>query len=241
MAKRLTDTEKWKKKFIKGLSTVHKLFFLYLLDNCDHAGIWHVEPEVFTARTGEELNLMEAKKDLDKHIIEFDSGEKWFIPYFVEFQYGVLNPSVNVHKSTINRLEKYNLLSEYEQYINCSLTVINKDKNKDKEKDKNKVMVKEKNHLFKNSIYFDNLDLFVNDFESNDKYKIFNAEYYYESVKNWSDGNNEKKSNWVSTARNWALRDFKENKATLKSGQQTKANTRGYVYDADKWARAGQS
>ena len=38
MAKRFTDNEKWKNQFFKGLSTVNKLFFLYILDDCDHAG-----------------------------------------------------------------------------------------------------------------------------------------------------------------------------------------------------------
>lgn len=127
MGKRFTDSDKWKKPFIKSLSTVHKLFFLYLLDDCNHAGIWHVEQEIASIRIGEKINLADAKKDLGKHIIEFDSGNKWFIPYFIEFQYGDLNPNVNAHKSVISILKKYKI----QQFINPSRGVMDKDMDKD--------------------------------------------------------------------------------------------------------------
>ena len=138
MAKRFTDNEKWKKRFFKGLSTVNKLFFLYILDECDHAGIWHVEQDVAEMRIGEKLNFDNLKKELGKHLIEFDNGEKWFIPTFIDFQYGVLNPSVNVHKSVIDKLNRYNLLKKYQQLINSSLGVMDKDKDKNKDKDLDK-------------------------------------------------------------------------------------------------------
>lgn len=135
MAKRFTDTEKWKKQFIKSLSTIHKLFFFYLLDDCDHAGIWHVEPEIAAIRIGENVDIAEVKGFLGKHIIEFDNGEKWFIPYFVEFQYGELKDNVNAHKSVKDRLTKYKLLKTYQQFINPSSRVKDKDKDKDMDMD----------------------------------------------------------------------------------------------------------
>ena len=147
MAKRFTDTEKWKKRFIKGLSTVHKLFFFYLLDDCDHAGIWHVEFDVAEIRTGEKLNIDEIKEKFKKHIIEIDNGEKWFIPYFVEFQYGELNPNVNAHKSVIDKLSKYKLIKKYQGFINCSLTVKDKDKDMDMDKERVKREIKFRDSL----------------------------------------------------------------------------------------------
>lgn len=132
MGKRFTDTEKWKKPFMKSLSTVHKLLFLYILDDCDHAGIWHVEPDVANLRLGVSINFAEAKEGLKKHIHIFDNGNKWFIPYFVEFQYGGLNPSVNTHKSVLRRLEQYKLKKYLnQQLINCSQGDQDKDKDKD--------------------------------------------------------------------------------------------------------------
>lgn len=71
-------------------------------------------------------------------------------------------------------------------------------------------------HLFINSPYFEK-DFFVSEFLANKDYEIFNAEYYYEAVKNWSGEGNKTKANWLLTARNWAMRDLKENKAKLKN------------------------
>ena len=140
MAKRFTDNEKWKKRFFKGLSTVNKLFFLYILDECDNAGIWHIETDVTELRIGNKLDLELAKKELGKHIFEFDNGEKWFIPFFIDFQYGSLNPSVNAHKSVIDKLKKRGLTKIYEQFINSSRTDMDKDKDKDKDEDKERII-----------------------------------------------------------------------------------------------------
>ena len=86
MAKRFTDTEKWKKPFIRGLQGAYKLLWLYICDDCDHAGIWQVDMEVAAIRIGEKIDLKEAIKSFDEKIIIIDKGNKWFIPSFLEFQ-----------------------------------------------------------------------------------------------------------------------------------------------------------
>ena len=45
-------------------------------------------------------------------IYPFADGEKWFIPDFIDFQYGVLNPDNRAHNSVIQLLNKYNLSLE---------------------------------------------------------------------------------------------------------------------------------
>lgn len=110
MAKRYTDTEKWRKPFIKSLPTEYKLFFLFLLDDCDHAGIWHTELDVAEARLGVKLSLERIRGLFKERVVEFDGGTKMFIPDFIEFQYGILNPANKVHKSVIEKLVKYDLL-----------------------------------------------------------------------------------------------------------------------------------
>lgn len=246
--KRYTDSNKWNDVWFLDLPNKYKLFWVWLLDNCDQAGIWEVSFKLAKFHIGEDLEPSEVKRILGKKIIEIEDGKKWFIPNFIFFQHGESlskkNPAL---KQVFYFFDKYNLYKyipykvvkgglKHLQSTLKGTTVGSKVKVIVKEKEKGKLKVEVKPHLFSNSKYFDNIELFVADFESNDKYKIFDARYYYESVKNWSDGDNKKKANWISTARNWALRDFKENKATLKSGQQTKSNTRGYVYDAEKWA-----
>jgi len=113
MAKRFTDTEKWKKPFIRGLQGAYKLLWLYICDDCDHAGIWQVDFDVAQIRIGERIDLNEAIKSFGNKIVIFDKGNKWFIPSFIEFQYpSGLNPENRSHNSVIILLEKYNLLDK---------------------------------------------------------------------------------------------------------------------------------
>ena len=62
MAKRFTDTDKWKKGFIKNLPAKYKLLWLYILDDCNHAGIWDTDFEVASIRIGRKINEKEAAK-----------------------------------------------------------------------------------------------------------------------------------------------------------------------------------
>ena len=115
MAKRFTDTEKWKKGFIRSLPPSYKLLWLYMLDDCDNAGVWQVEVEVASIRIGTKLNEKEALKLFGDTVISFDEGTKWFIKEFVKFQQGVnhiaeLNSNSNPHKSILRLVEQYKLL-----------------------------------------------------------------------------------------------------------------------------------
>jgi len=135
MPKRFTDSEKWKSKFIRSLDTPYKLLWLYICDDCDYAGIWRVEIDIAAIRTGEELDPDRAKEQLKKHIIEIDGGEKWFIPSFLIFQYGELNPDNRVHRSVIDRLKKYKLFEKYKGLIRSLQGAKEKDKDKEKEEE----------------------------------------------------------------------------------------------------------
>lgn len=136
MAKRLTDTDKWKKPFLRGLDAPCKLLWFYICDDCDHAGIWHVDLQVAEIRTGEKLDHEAVVEMLGKKIVVFDKGEKWFIPSFIEFQYpGGLNPGNKVHDSVIQILKKYDLLDCVDMDL-PSPSQGAKDKDKDMDKDK---------------------------------------------------------------------------------------------------------
>lgn len=135
MAKRFTDTDKWKKPFIRSLKAPYKLLWLYILDECDHAGIWQIDIEVANIKIGEKINLETALLQFDGRVIKID--DKLFIPDFVEFQYGKLNPENRAHKSVIDILSKHNLLNdEFEIKPLASPLEGAKDKAKDKELDK---------------------------------------------------------------------------------------------------------
>lgn len=141
MAKRFTDTEKWKKPFIRGLQGAYKLLWLYICDDCDHAGVWQVDLEVASIRIGEPIDMEIAIKSFGDKIVIFDDGNKWFIPSFLEFQYpSGLNPDNRAHSSIIFLLEKYNLRKIQNKPLRSPLQgrkdmdmVKDMDKDKDKE------------------------------------------------------------------------------------------------------------
>lgn len=128
MAKRMTDTDKWKKPFIKSLPAEYKLFWLFLLDECDHAGIWHIEMDVLELRLGIKLSLEKARGFFKEKIVVFDSGNKIFVPDFITFQYGVLSPANKAHNSVINILTRYNLMGHTSPLEGAKDMVKDKDK-----------------------------------------------------------------------------------------------------------------
>ena len=140
MPKRFTDTDKWKKPFIRGLQAPYKLLWLYICDDCDHSGIWQVDIEVAQLRIGEKLDEKKALQFFAGKIIPIDGGTKWFIPSFIEFQYpSGLSANNKAHTGIIKNLEKYK--NEIDSYKPLESPLQG---DKDMDKDKDKVMDKEK-------------------------------------------------------------------------------------------------
>jgi hypothetical protein len=158
MAKRLTDSEKWKDPWFKHLKCEMQLFWLFVLDTCDHAGIWKDQLDDFNCISGSPL-------DYEKIIINFEgrmiplNDETFLIPKFVLFQYTNFNSEKNnAHKGVMRSLDSFGVT--YEQvasFVRSEKTSfgnkINKNKplvspykgsqDKEQEQDKVKVMVKE--------------------------------------------------------------------------------------------------
>jgi len=192
MAKRMTDTDKWKKRFVRELTPQHKLLWFYILDDCNHAGIWEVDIEVASIRVGENLIYdMLPQSFLDKIVI-FDDGDKWFIPDFIEYQYGELNQNSNVHKSVLNLLNKYNL----EGYLKGSQRV----ESTLKDKDTDIVIVKDKAKAkrFTKPTIEDIKEYCIERNNFVDAEKFF--DYY--SSNGWKVGKNPMKD-WKASVRTW--------------------------------------
>jgi len=203
MAKRMTDTDKWKKRFLRELKPQHKLLWFYILDDCNHAGIWDVDIEVASIRVGEELIYdMLPQAFLDKIVI-FDNGDKWFIPEFIDFQYGELNPNSNVHKSVIALLDKYNL----EGYLKGSQGV--QSTLKDKDKDKDIVKVKAKVKRFAKPTIEEVADY------CNERQNDVDAEKFYDyySSNGWKVGKNAMKD-WKASVRTWEKNTTQQQKVS---------------------------
>jgi hypothetical protein len=86
MAKRFTDSTKWNDDWFFNLKNEEKLAWIYILDTCDHAGIWKKNLRLLNFQVGSNFVEDELKKVFEKQIIEI--GDKWFIRKFIKFQYG---------------------------------------------------------------------------------------------------------------------------------------------------------
>jgi uncharacterized phage protein (TIGR02220 family) len=140
MAKRFTDTEKWKK--LRDLSSEYKLLYNYICDACDHAGIWIVDFEIAQIYTGQRYNVKKATDALKDRVHVFDDGKKWYIKGFIEFQYITLKRNNRPHLSAINLLEKYGLdkikglIKDFPSPLQAPcIGVSDGDKDKDKDQD----------------------------------------------------------------------------------------------------------
>jgi hypothetical protein len=131
MSKRFTASEKWEDPWFCNLSIKEQMFWIYILDKCNHAGIWKVNWKLVCFHIKGFRYNPEHYKDRIKEI----TPEKWFIPKFVNFQYGSLNPSNRAHSSVITLLEKEGASKELASPM---LGAKDKDKDKDKVKDKDK-------------------------------------------------------------------------------------------------------
>lgn len=155
MAKRFTDTNKYKKPFLRGLQGAYKLLWDFLYHECDHAGVWIVDFAIAQIYVGADMpiNYNDAINFFnagETRIVEFEAGKKWFIPSFIEFQYGNLNPKNRAHSSVISILLKYNLLGQEKKISplqGATEGCKDKDMVKDKDKDKEIVLEVNKNNI----------------------------------------------------------------------------------------------
>jgi len=222
MAKRMTDTDKWKKRFVRDLTPQHKLLWFYILDDCNHAGIWEVDLEVASIRVGFELSHDNLPSSFGEKVISFDNGDKWFIPDFIDFQYGELNPNSNVHKSVIQLLERYNLMG----YLKGSQTL----PDTVQDKDKDIVIVKEKDKAKAKRFVKPTLDEVANYIQERKSFKIVDAARFYDyySSNGWKVGKNPMKD-WKAAVRTWEKNTTAPQKGKVQQSLDTWQEARNMI------------
>lgn len=109
MAKRFTDTGKWRNDWFKGLGPHAKLIWLYLCDDCDHAGVWVSDFEVMSIRTGIKLDEIKFKEMMGDKVLKFDKC-RYFIPSFFDFQYASSKEGFRAKQSALALLQRYGLV-----------------------------------------------------------------------------------------------------------------------------------
>lgn len=135
MAKRFTDTDKWKKQWFRKLGSKLRDVRQFILDDCDLAGVWDVDLDRVGYHVGSEVTLADVFSAFGSEVVHYDDGKKLFVPDFIDFQYGSLVESCNAHKAVIRRLRNQGL----EQFIGrVPRRVPGRDQDKDKDKDLDK-------------------------------------------------------------------------------------------------------
>lgn len=156
MAKRLTDNSKWNRIWFRKLTPTEKCFWIYILDNCDHAGIWEVDFETAEHFIGSKILPEEIKQVFVKQFIEINGGNRWFIKDFINFQYNCnpqeLNPKNKLHLSVINILKRHSIIDNQGACKGLD-SAIEGDINKDKDINKNKVKVEDCEQYFEDAGY----------------------------------------------------------------------------------------
>ena len=107
MAKRFTDSDKFKDTWYRKLKPKQKCIWEYLLAECNHAGIIELDLEYASFVIGETVT----KDDLIpfENKVKHLEKELYYIPNFIEFQYGKLSRLCKPHLPVIKLLEKYNI------------------------------------------------------------------------------------------------------------------------------------
>lgn len=133
--KRFTETEKWVDPWFRRLGPETKLFWCYIVDNCDNAGVWTVDLDLFELLTGVSITPEKVLRELGDRIRDVGNGRFW-IPKFVQFQFGDINPlSSNiskVHLSVLSLLRKHGLETLWKEYAIPFISLQEKEKEKDK-------------------------------------------------------------------------------------------------------------
>ena len=125
MAKRFIDTNMFSDEWVHSLSKDGKLFFVYYITNCDHAGILKLNRSLCEFQTGLK-NFDTLIKDFGNTLITVKENV-FFMPRFIKFQYPKF-PQSNVKQqdSAIKILKSYNLFNEESNsYVTLSKELVN--------------------------------------------------------------------------------------------------------------------
>jgi hypothetical protein len=153
MAKRMTDSSKWNDEWFGNLPMDMKLVWLYILDMCDHAGVYKLNLKLLKFQTDCERTEEEILNYLKDRIYVADNN-KWFIPKFITFQYkNFFTSKTPAIVSAKNLLLSHKIIQPNDNTLptvnkgfnNPSLTLIeefNNDSQIVKDKDTDKVMGK---------------------------------------------------------------------------------------------------
>ena len=107
--KRFTEADKWLDPWFRQLTPTGKVFWLFLLDSCDIAGVWERDDAFFQFVSGSMVEVDAHIEELGDRVVVLDAS-KILIPKFVLFQQGgELKESKPFHRGILKTLQKHHL------------------------------------------------------------------------------------------------------------------------------------
>lgn len=138
MAKRFTDSEKWRDRWVRRLSKDAKLLWFYLCDACDHAGFWERDEELLEFQLGGSIDFEACLAELGGRVLASPDGRVLFLTKFIVFQYGELSPDCRPHKRILETIAHWEEKGYPIGYSKGIYTFKDKEKDKDRTKTKTK-------------------------------------------------------------------------------------------------------
>jgi hypothetical protein len=134
MAKRFTATEIWGEDWFLAMPIEYKLFWFYMLANCDHGGLFKVNLKSYCGLNEVKVTTTDALKYFNdgKDRIRIINASVWYVEDFFVFQYGTtFNVNNRLHASIQKLYEKLGIELNS---IRGVLDLIDGVKDKDKDK-----------------------------------------------------------------------------------------------------------
>ena len=217
--KRFSDILKWEKEWFLSLEINDKLVWLYLLDNCDEAGLWNVNWRLCSMLTS--VPLTECPKALKHQIVKTNHDKVVYIKDFMEFQYpDYLSKKSSMIIMCINRLISYDVIKQ-KDFDNAQDESGNESgrqsggRVQDIDIDKDKVIRKKKDVSLK-SITKEFLDDLQNKYMDVDIYLEF------DKFKDYLTSNGKRYKDYQAGFRNWVKSPYVEKTDKIKNEMERK-------------------
>lgn len=116
MAKRFSETNKWKDEKFGDFSRDEKLAFLFLVDNCDNGGFFELNARLNSYLIGiSQEDYLKCLEGLKNVLVKSKNGAKYFIKNFLLHQKNLpLNSENNAHKQIISIIKTNVELFDYD-------------------------------------------------------------------------------------------------------------------------------
>lgn len=199
MAKRFIDTELFSDEWFMDLSKDCKLMWIYLITNCDHAGIISLNKKLCKFQSGI-LDIDNTLKQLGNRLLTINKG-LIFIPKYLEFQYpNFPNSKVRQQKSAIDILISKGIYDK--ENLTLSKGLINSYEHEYEPENDN-----EQDNIPPLPEFLEYAIAICKKQNLNYKELKFAIESKYEAwrLNNWKDGYNKKIVNWKSKFNNTVL------------------------------------